>query len=338
MAGLRDLARSLGLSVATVSRALDGQDTVAPATRERVLAAARAANYSPNAAARRLSKGRSEVVSLVLPTAVGQFNEPLYIQLLSLIGLALSKRGYDLSLFAAPPGEEEAALYRRIVESRRADGLIIVRTRRDDPRVRYLQDVGFPFVCMGRTDSDRPYAYVDADGEKALHDATRRVIALGHRRILHLAAPSAFSFAGHRRRGYLRAMAEAGLEPQVVECVADEAHGHDAARSSLAGPGRPTAILAATDRQAHGVLHAAREAGLVVPRDLSVLGYDNLTASAYTDPPLSSLELPLADASRKLADFVLARIDGVPAEDLQAVLDVVAIDRGSVGPPPSEGA
>jgi LacI family transcriptional regulator len=334
MAGLRDIARSLGLSVATVSRALDGQDTVAPATRERVLAAAKAANYTPNAAARRLSTGRTEVVSLVLPTAVGQFNEPLYIQLLSLVGLALSKRGYDLSLLAAPPGEEEAALYRRIVESRRADGLIIVRTRRDDPRVAYLQDVDFPFVCMGRTDADRPYAHVDADGEAALRDATRRVLALGHTRVAHIAAPSAFVFAGHRRRGYVAAMEEAGLAPVVVESVADERHGYEAARALMAGPDRPTAVMAATDRQAHGVLRAAREAGLVVGRDLSVVGYDNLTASAYTDPPLTTLELPLPEASAKLAEFVLARIEGAPAETLSAVMDVVPVERDSVGPPP----
>lgn len=333
MPSLRELARSLGLSVATVSRALDGYPDVAQATRERVQAAARAANYRPNAAARRLSKGKTEVVSMVLPTESGNFNEPLYIQLLSHIGQGLARAGYDLTLLAATPGPDEASLYRRIVESRRADGLIVVRTRREDPRVRYLQEAGFPFVCMGRTEAERPYAFVDSDGLAAFAKATRRLVALGHRRIQHLAAPSAFSFAARRRAGYEEAMRDAGLEARIVETVADEEHGYAEARRLLAAADRPTAVVAATDRLAFGVMKAAREAGLVLGRDLSLVGYDNLAASAFTDPPLSTMEMPLTRAAARLAEMILARIDGTPPETLQEVLDVVTVDRETVGPP-----
>jgi LacI family transcriptional regulator len=335
MTNLRELAKALGLSVATVSRSLDGSPSVAPATRERVIEAAKAANYRPNVAARRLSTGRSEVISLVLPTEAGDFNEPLYIQLLSVLGHRLSERGYDLSLLAATPGPDEAALYRRIVETRRADGLIVVRTRRDDPRIAYLQDVDFPFVCMGRTETERPYAFVDADAETGMHDVTLRLAGLGHRRIAHLAAPSALTYARFRRAGYLSAMTELGLEPTLVESAADERHGYEAAQALLARPAAPTAIVAATDRQAYGILRAARERGLRVGSDLSVVGYDNLTGSAFTDPPLTTLEFPLADAAERLAEFMFARIDGVPAEALRDVRPVVLIERDSVGPPPA---
>lgn len=333
MPTLRELAQSLGLSVATVSRALDGYPDVATATRERVMAAAKAANYRPNAAARRLSKGLTEVVSMVLPTESGNFNEPLYIPLLSHIGQRLVRDGYDLTLLAAAPGPDEASLYRRIVESRRADGLIVVRTRRDDPRVRYLLEADFPFVCMGRTEADRPYAYLDADGTAAFALATRRFLDLGHRRVLHLAAPSAFSFAGHRRAGYEAAMAEAGLEARVVETAADEQHGYEAALSVLAEPDRPTAIVAATDRLAYGVMKAARERGLALGVDLSLVGYDNLTASAFTEPPLSTMELPLPRAAGRLAEMILARIRGAGPETLREVHAVEFVDRDTVGPP-----
>jgi LacI family transcriptional regulator len=329
---LRKLASSLGLSVATVSRALDGYPDVAESTRARVVAAAKAANYRPNAAARRLSKGKTEVVSLVLPTESGHFNEPLYMQLMQGLGQGLARAGYDLALHAAAPGPEEAALYRRIVESRRADALIVVRTRREDPRVDYLQEVGFPFICMGRTDAAKPYAYLDADGVGAFRQATERLIALGHTRIAHLAAPSAFSFAQHRRAGYVEAMRAAGLEPIVVEAAADEEHGRDASARLIAGA-RPTAIAAATDRMAYGALKAARDAGLKVGHDLSLIGYDNLTASAYTDPPLTTMQLPIDAAAHRLAEMALARIDGAEPGDLQEIRAVETVERETVGPP-----
>ncbi len=222
MSSLKDLAQSLGLSITTVSRALDGYSDVAKSTRERVVAAAAAAGYRPNAAARRLRKGSTEVVTLVLPTEPGQFNEPLYIELLAALGKRLARDGYDLTLLAAPPGSDELKAYHRIVEGHRADGLIVVRTRRSDQRIDYLLSVGFPFVAMGRSDVNVPYAFVDGDGEAAFRDATRRLIALGHRHILHLAAPDAFNFAGLRRIGYQSAMEEAGLPCLIDEVSVNE--------------------------------------------------------------------------------------------------------------------
>ena len=132
MSSLRTLAKSLNLSITTVSRALDGYPDVSEKTRQRVKEAADASGYTPNAAARRLRKGTTEVVMMVLPAEPGHFNEPLYIGLLATLGERLAKAGYDLALIAAPPGPGELKAYRRIVEGRRADALVVVRTRRDD--------------------------------------------------------------------------------------------------------------------------------------------------------------------------------------------------------------
>ncbi len=337
MSSVRELAKALGVSAATVSRALDGHPNVSHETRARIVAAARAANYRPNSAARRLSTGRSEIVSLVLPTEAGNFDEPLYIRLLHGIGRRLAAAGYDLSVLSAAPGVEEDALYRRLVESRRADGVIVVRTRWDDPRVAYLQSVEFPFVCMGRTNAALPYAFVDGDGEAAFLDATRRVLALGHRDVVHLAAPSAFCFSRFRRHGFVRAVEEAGLEARVAEIPAD---GHAAcamAHTLLDGPRPPTAIVAATDRMAYGVMKCAAERGLVPGRDLSILGHDNLTASAFTHPQLATMELSFEATAEQLATFMLARIDGENPAALQAVRPVTFLEGGTLGPPPSNG-
>jgi LacI family transcriptional regulator len=331
---LKTLAQSLGLSITTGSRALDGYADVAPGTRERVRAAADAMGYRPNAAARRLRRGTTEVVMLVLPTLPGRFDEPLYIELMGAMGGLFSAEGFDLTLLAAPPGVEELKTYRRIVEGRRADGLVVVRTRRDDARIRYLLQSGLPFVTMGRSDVPGLYPFVDGDGIAAFGDATRRLLAVGHRRIAHVAAPSAFAFAGYRRAGYEAAMAEAGLPPMSVEASADETGAHLAALKLLGEPMRPTAILCATDRMAFGVLRAAREHGLEVPRQLSVVGHDNVPAAAFADPALTTMELPLSETGARLAGMLLARIGGAPADGMQEVLPVRAVERSSVAPPP----
>jgi len=250
------------------------------------------------------------------------------------MGGLFSAEGFDLTLLAAPPGVEELKTYRRIVEGRRADGLVVVRTRRDDARIRYLLQSGLPFVTMGRSDVPGLYPFVDGDGIAAFGDATRRLLAVGHRRIAHVAAPSAFAFAGYRRAGYEAAMAEAGLPPMSVEASADETGAHLAALQLLGEPMRPTAILCATDRMAFGVLRAAREHGLEVPRQLSVVGHDNVPAAAFADPALTTMELPLSETGARLAGMLLARIGGAPADGMQEVLPVRAVERSSVAPPP----
>jgi len=333
MSSLRYLARSLGLSVTTVSRALDGYGDVAAETRKRVRETAEAIGYRPNAAARRLRKGMSELVTLVLPTEPGHFNEPLYIELLAPMGQRLAREGYDLTLIAATPGPDELRIYRRLVEGRRADGIIVVRTRRQDARILYLQETGFPFVALGRCESEAVYAYVDADGEASFADAVRRLAAMGHRRIAHLAAPSAFNFAVLRRRGYELGMAEAGLAPLVIEHRADEEGGSGAALAALSGAERPTALLCATDRMAFGALRAARRCGLAVPRDVSVVGHDNLVTAQYCDPPLTTMEFPIAATGERLAEMILARIGGADPAGLQEVGQTRFIERESTVSP-----
>lgn len=335
MSSLRNLSSALGLSITTVSRALDGYPEVAQATRDRVQAAALAAGYRPNSAARRLRKGSTEVVTLILPGEPGHFNEPLYIELLAPIGERLAQDGYDLTLIAAPPGPDELKIYRRVVDGRRADALIVVRTRREDPRVAYLNSVDFPFVTMGRTQSAKPYAFVDGDGDAAFMQAVAWLRARGHSRIAHLAAPSAFTFAGLRHRGYEAAMCAAGLLPQIIEDAANEDGGRRAAGLVLDGRSRPTALLCATDRMAIGALAAARARSIRVPDQLSVIGHDNLPMGVFSDPALTTMELPIAETGRLLAEMVLGRLAGQDPATLSIICPLNFIERGSTAPVPN---
>lgn len=332
MAGLRELADQLGLSITTVSRALDGYGDVAETTKQRVRRAAEAAGYRPNPVARRLRKGASETVALIMPTEPGRFFEAAFVDLLAVLGERLAARHYDLTLMAARPGPDEQAAYARLARERRVDAFILVRTRRSDPRVAFLQEHRVPFVCHGRTETGAPCAYVDGDGEAGFHALTTRLVGLGHRRIAHLGAPDEFSFAGFRAAGWRRAMAQAGLPDDLARAVPPtEEGGATSAAALLAGADRPTAILCATDRIAIGAMRAVEAAGLRVGRDVAVAGHDNIHAAAHTSPPLTTMELDARAAGEKLADMALALVGGASPEGLQHVLAPRQIARASTG-------
>lgn len=332
MTSLRSLASDLGLSITTVSRALDDYEDVAKHTRERVRRAANAVGYRPNSAARRLRKGASETIALVMPTEPGRFYEPVFVELLAVIGERLASRHFDLMLLAARPGHEEQAVYKRIIKDRRADACIVVRTRRNDERVELLQEAGLPFVCHGRTDAGAPYAFVDGDGEAGFREITSRVIGLGHRRIAHLAAPDQFTFAALRARGWHRAMRDAGLADDLkLACPATEEAGQEAATALMASHERPTALICATDRMAIGAVRAVQAAGLQVGRDIAVTGHDNIHAARFTHPALTTMELDVKSVGECLVDKLFDILDGAMPMQEGRIFPLRQILRASTG-------
>ncbi|MBM6595202.1 LacI family DNA-binding transcriptional regulator [Microvirga pudoricolor] len=335
MANLKQLAQSLGLSITTVSRALDGYGDVAPATRERVQAAARSMNYQPNSAARSLRRRRPETVAVTLPAEPGHFGPAIFLDMLASCGERLAEDGLDLMLVPTVSRKGEMETYRRLVEGRRADAMIVVRTYRDDERVAFLEARGIPFVAHGRTTRDEGHAFIDGDGEEAFRTATLALGGLGHARIAHIGAPQDLTFAGLRRTGWLRGLSDLGFSERAeVTAFPNEAGGYEATRALLAQPDRPTALLCATDSIAIGALQALKDMGLRPGRDVSVIGHDNISSSAFTDPPLSTMEIADAQVGRQLAEMLLARIGGGDPRDLQRILPVRQVPRATHAAPP----
>ncbi len=333
MTSLKSLATQLGLSITTVSRALAGYSDVAASTRARVEAAANAAGYRPHPIARRLKHGRSEAVGVVLPAEPGHFTDPFFTELLVGLGEALARADLDLLVTAAQPGADEMRVYRRLVEGRRVDGIVLARTRVKDERIGYLLDKDFPFVTHGRSEERRVYAHVDADGTAAFAAATRRLIELGHRRIALINAPASYMFARHREAGWRQALAQAGLAEGPIRIgEATEETGFVLVRALLAESDRPSAVLCATDRLAVGALGAITASGLRAGRDISVIGYDDLPIATYTDPPLTTIAQPIRAMAGRLTEFLLARIAGTPAADLAEIWPAELVIRASDGP------
>ncbi|RDI62021.1 LacI family DNA-binding transcriptional regulator [Microvirga subterranea] len=333
MSKLKQLAQTLGLSTTTVSRALDGYSDVAPATRERVRAAAQAINYRPNSAARSLRRRRAEAVAVTLPLEPGRVGPPVFLNILAACSQRLAEEGLDLMLLPTTSPAAEMETYRRLIDGGRADAVIVVRTRLEDERVTFLKERGIPFVTHGRTERPEDHAFIDGDGESGFRDATRLLAALGHRRIAHISAPQALTFAHLRRKGWLGGLADEGL-PDALEYAAqpNEAGGYEAAKWLLDQPQAPTSLLCATDSIAIGALSALKERGLVAGRDVAVIGHDNLPSGAYTDPPLSTMEIAAPDVGRRLADMLIARLGGRDPRELQTILPVRQVPRATHGP------
>jgi LacI family transcriptional regulator len=178
------------------------------------------------------------------------------------------------------------------------------------------------------------HAFIDGDGEAGFRDATRLLASLGHRRIAHVAAPQDLTFAHLRRNGWLAGLRELG-QSDPVEYITQptEAGGYQATQWLLDQPAPPTGILCATDSLAIGALSALRDRGFAAGQDIAVIGHDNVPSAAFTDPPLSTMEIAAPDVGRQLAEMLIARLGGRDPRDLQTILPVRQVPRATHGIP-----
>jgi LacI family transcriptional regulator len=309
---LRDVARKAGYSVTTVSRALNGFPDVNEQTRLHIVAVARELGYTPNLSARQLQTRRSDTLGFVIPVSAERASEPFFTEFLGTVGTEAARHGFDLLVTALAPDTHEVDAYRRLAQSGRVDGIILIRGRRVDARVALLQQLNFPFVLFGRTDTESGYAWIDVDGTAGMRAATEHLLAEGHRRIAFVTGPSRYTFVAFRQEGYETALRDAGLpvDPELIVAVEQmtERDGYTAAQTLLKRRPRPTAIVAITDLVAYGVMRALHRAGLRIGKDIAVVGFDGLGLSAFTTPPLTSVTQPITEIGRQAVQMLLTII------------------------------
>ncbi|HSK40131.1 MAG TPA: LacI family DNA-binding transcriptional regulator [Arenibaculum sp.] len=340
-APLKELASALGLSVTTVSRALAGYPDVNPATRERVRAAVRDMGYPARRTARPPASGRSDFVGMVLPVGGGLAIDPLLGEFVAALAEEFAQGGRSLFLATVTPGQSDVEVLEHIIDSGSADAFVIDRTEVDDLRVRYLLDRGFPFVTHGRLlHEERRYVSFDTDGEAAFAEAARMLVDLGHRRFALLTAAEPYTFAHLRRRGLSAVLAAAGLplpdEAVIAVSLADPSLARGAAARLLALDPRPTAIVCVADVLALAVLDAARRAGIAVPDALSVIGFDDLPAAAYSEPPLSTFDPRMRESAQTVAHMVAHVLERGVGQVESRLMEPRFVARGSHGPAPPD--
>jgi LacI family transcriptional regulator len=336
---LSDLARHLGLSPATVSRALAQHEAIALKTRERVAAAAQELGYVPNRAAQSLASGRSGFVGFLLPMRGRGLSDPFFGEFVSGLTEGFAQQDVDLLLSAVPREGSELRHLESLVTSGRVDGIVLSRIEQNDPRVALLRERKMPFVAHGRIGSDETgYSWLDTDGQTAFAEAFALLYALGHRRFGMLSIEDPLTFRVLREQGLRSAMAKAGdadLNLRYVSCARFDKEGRARAIAALlADPDRPTAILAVADGLALELIAAAQAAGLSIPNDLSVIGFDNIPAAAHFGSGLTTFDARIADSASELAAMLLARIAAPDAPHVARLLKPQLVLRNSHGPAP----
>ncbi|MFK7803699.1 MAG: LacI family DNA-binding transcriptional regulator [Anaerolineae bacterium] len=333
---LREVAREAGVSVTTASRALSGYDDVADRTRKIVERAADHLGYVPNLMARRLKTGRTGTLGFIIPDTSSRLGDPFFSNFLAGIGNEAALHSFDLLITTHSPesrGEHES--YTRAVGGGWVDGVILVRTRVDDWRIRYLHENNYPFVAFGRSNHEFDYPFVDEDSQAGISQMVQHFVELGHREISYIGAPSNLTFARLRRVGYMETMESNGL-PWYSEWIREGSmtreSGYEQMNILLANRSRPTAVIAGNDMMALGAMDAVQERGLVVGEDISISGFDDVPISAYTNPPLTTLRQPIYDIGRQCCRMLVEILSGKQPDPLQVLLTPNPVFRGSTGP------
>jgi len=304
-----DVAARAGVSRTTVSFVLNQRnESISPATRERVLEAARQLGYHPHAPARQLAGGRSQTVGLVVRQSPEQVAGDAFLAE-TLRGLTTATRagGFQVIVEALEPGSRP---YGDLLRSGRADGVIVSGPRDDDAELLQIVGEGFPVVLQG-TLPGLETPSVDVDNRAGAKVAVEHLLALGHRRIGCITnAPLAYTAARERLEGYRAALREAGIEPDpawVAEGAFDAASGHRAMEELLART-ELDAVFVASDVVALGAIGALRAANRRVPDDVSVVGFDDIPLAAFFDPPLTTVRLPAYELGHAVGTALIDRI------------------------------
>lgn len=342
MPTLKDVAKKAGLSVTQVSRALNNHSDVNARTRDHVQAVARSLGYQPNLSARKLVSGRSGMVGLVVPWSPDLTSDGLFMEVVAGLSTHFSAREMQFVLHVAQEGEPILPVYQRLIGNGALDGFVLVDPEDDDERAAFLTGLDVPFVVHGRIVENPGHPYFDIDNEGIFYELTDHLVSLGHRRIALLNGVEGRTYVGARLRGYMRALAGAGIgvdKAVIRNSEMTEAFGLVSTVDLFASGGEaPTAIICGNVRIAKGVYQALRALGLAIPDDVSVMAHDDhlgdlQTAAFY--PALSVTDAPLRDSWEPLAGCLADAIAGAPLSELQLIGSHQTLFRRSTAVPRS---
>ena len=331
---LKDIANRIGRSVTTVSRALHDYDDVSPKTRALVKRVAEEMGYSPNTLAQRLQKRQSDTIGLVLPTFGPRFSDPFFSELLAGVGNMAASLGFDMLVSTSPPGDRELEAYRKLMNGRRVDGFVVVRTRKEDRRIQYLLEEEFPFVAFGRMGSRNDFPYVDEDGEYGMRLVADHLVSLGYQHIGCIAPDPKLMFAASRLNGLREGLTVHGITlNENYVCIGDltQSSGYAQANCLLDKPNPPNAIVACNDLMAFGAMSAIQDRGLVVGKDVAVTGFDDIPMAEHTHPPLTTVHQPVYQIGSMVCEKLIALIRGESGGERNLVLKPSLIVRKSCG-------
>lgn len=330
---LEDIARMSGVSRSTVSRVINDDPNVKEATRQKVWELIHNINFQPNLAARGLAAGRIQVLGLVIPMAVTSvFADPYFPLLIQGISSACNARGYSMMLWLAEP-EYERRLARQILYSALIDGVIIASAVMGDPIVMALtESKKVPFIMVGRHPTDPAVSYVDVDNRVGARQAVEHLLNLGHRRVAAITGPQTMVAGIDRFQGYLDALNHFKIEVEpnlITSGEFSEKAGYQAMQKLLSA--QPQAVFAASDMMAIGAIRAIQDAGLNVPADIAVVGFDDIPDATRIHPPLTTIRQPTSRSGSWAAELLIDMIENPNPASRHMILTTELVIRASCG-------
>ena len=328
-ATIDDVAERSGVSTATVSRVLSGSVPARPETRERVLAAARELDYRPSGIARALKLRETRTLGLV----VTDITNPFYPQVVRAVEAAAHARGYGIVLANGGDDPARELEHLDLLVERRVDGIVIASSRMTPRHAERLRAAAVPVVLVNDTVTGSGLPTVTTAHRHGARMAGEHLIRLGHRLIGHIGAPSAHPAASQRRQGVRDALRAGGL-PELLVGIGDGgvAGGASAAEALIAAG--VTGMVAYNDLTAIGALRALRRAGIGVPEEVSVVGFDDIDLAAWTDPPLTTIRQPIDELGRWAVEHLANVLSGddEPGPATPVLLEPALVVRGSTAP------
>jgi DNA-binding LacI/PurR family transcriptional regulator len=342
-ATLADIAASAGVTPMTVSRVVNGNGYVSAETREKVLSAVSALNYRRNGLARGLKRQRTDTVGLVL----GDIANPFAAELARAVREVMSARGYNVFICVSEHSAREDIAAFESLADHRVDG-VIVATRANklgNDRLAEMIEGGIPVVLIGRDFRHQNADMIAADNLRGGYDATAHLISLGHKNIGFIGVTPTSGVGLRRYHGYLEAMREHGLKADgrmIVGRTDDgdqwpgystESMGYEGMKKLLSLRKRPTAVFARNDFTAVGAMSAAKEAGLKIPQDVAIVGYDDVPLAAHTTPPLTTVRQPTREQGRIAAEALVRRMESAetPAREERVMPCELVVRASTVG-------
>jgi LacI family transcriptional regulator len=330
MATIKDVARLAGVSVATVSRVLNGSAVVSAPRRGRVQKAAARLNYSPNVAARSLITNQTHTIGVLLPDLFGEF----FSEVIRGIDHAAREAQLHLLLSSSHADSEELIAALRAMRGR-IDGLIVMAPDIAAPMALERASVDYPLVMIDPGLGARSCDSISISNHEGAYLLVKHLLELGHRRVAMITGPPRNLDAEQRLAGYRRALKEHGGERDPeLEVAGDfgEPSGYEAAMRLLALQRKPTAVFAANDYMAIGALGALSDAGVRVPQDMALGGFDDIAMSRYLNPPLTTVRVDAYGLGRRAAEWLITHRDGDDSRTpLREVMPTTLVVRGSCG-------
>lgn len=328
MATMRDVARIAQVSTSTVSHVINGTRFVNPETRQRVLDVMEELRYHPNRLARSLRSSHSLTLGVLVPNSAN----PFFAQILLGVEKACFDSGYNFIMGNANDEQERELAYLNVLLSRQVDGILLISTGAYQESIAFLSAQKIPLVVVDRATNLPQVDEIFTENKQGGLIATEYLIDLGHERIGCITGPSFLTPSSQRVEGYYEAMQSRGIVPQeswVVTGYFQHESGYRACQQLIQLNPRPTAIFVCNDLMAVGALCAIHEAGLSVPQDISIIGYDDIPLASYTVPRLTTIAQPAEQIGQMAVERLIDRLQDSELEPQSRSLPVKLVRRDS---------